>query len=148
MVARCSRMKLIKLNKIEDLVTAENAEEIYFNVDNIVSVRQTSEYSEVEIVYPYGLRRVKVQETIEEIQYQLAGKAAETKVEVDKKLVGRQIRKIRREKGMTLEEFGKIFGATKGNVAKWENGQSLPCPNRLKEIADFAKLTVKELLEG
>ena len=85
MVARCSGMKLIKLNKIEDLVTAENAEEIYFNVDNIVSVRQTSEYSEVEIVYPYGLRRVKVQETIEEIQYQLAGKAAETKVEVDKK---------------------------------------------------------------
>ena len=49
---------------------------------------------------------------------------------------------------MTLEEFGKIFGATKGDVAKWENGQSLPCPNRLKEIADFAKLTVKELLEG
>lgn len=139
-------MKLIKLNKIEDLLTAEKAEEIYFNADNIVSVRQTSEYSEVEIVYPYGLRRVKVQETIEEIQYQLAGKAAETKV--DKKLVGRQIRKIRREKGMTLEEFGKIFGATKGNVAKWENGQSLPCPNRLKEIADFAKLTVKELLEG
>ena len=66
-------MKLIKLNKIEDFVTAENAEEIYFNADNIVSVRQTSEYSEVEIVYPYGLRRVKVQETIEEIQEQLRG---------------------------------------------------------------------------
>ena len=66
-------MKLIKLNKIENLVTAENAEEIYFNADNIVSVRQTIDYSEIEIVYPYGLRRVKVQETIEEIQEQLRG---------------------------------------------------------------------------
>lgn len=141
-------MKLIKLNKIEDLVTAENAEEIYFNTDNIVSVRQTSEYSEVEIVYPYGLRRVKVQETIEEIQYQLDAKHTETKVEADKKLVGRRIRRIRREKGITLEEFGKIFGATKGNVAKWEQGQSLPSPNRLKEIADLAGMTVQRLLEG
>lgn len=141
-------MKLIKLNKFEEFVTAEKAEEIYFNADNIISVRPKSNYSEIEIVYPYGLRRVKVQETIEEIQYQLDGKPAETKVEVDKKLVGRQIRKIRREKGMTLEEFGKIFGATKGNVAKWENGQSLPCPNRLKEIADLAGMIVQELLEG
>ena len=66
-------MQLIKLNKFEELFTAEKAEEIYFNADNIVSVRQTSEYSEVEIVYPYGLRRVKVQETIEEIQEQLRG---------------------------------------------------------------------------
>lgn len=66
-------MKLIKLNKIEDLVTAENAEEIYFNADNIVSVKQNSNYSEIEIVYPYGLRRIKVQETFEEIQEQLRG---------------------------------------------------------------------------
>lgn len=64
-------MQLIKLNKFEDLVTAEKTEEIYFNANNIVSVRQTSEYSEVEIVYPYGLRRVKVQETIKDIQKQL-----------------------------------------------------------------------------
>ena len=141
-------MKLIKLHKFEDFVTAEKAEEIYLNADKIISVRQKSEYSEIDIAYSSSWCIWKVQETVEEIQYQLDAKHTETKVEVDKKLVGRRIRRIRREKGMTLEEFGKIFEATKGNVAKWEQGQSLPCPNRLKEIANFAKLTVKELLEG
>lgn len=135
-------MKLIKLNKIEDLVTAENAEEIYFNADNIVSVRQTSEYSEVEIVYPYGLRRVKVQETIEEIQSQLEGKTN------DNNQVGQRIKAIRLEKGMTTKEFGAFIGATDSNVTSWEKGRTSPNPERLKIIADLAGMTVQELLEG
>lgn len=135
-------MKLIKLNKIEDLVTAENAEEIYFNADNIVSVRQTSEYSEVEIVYPYGLRRVKVQETIEEIQYQLEDKP------INKPRVGVRIKEIRLEKGMTTKEFGSLFGASDSNVTSWEKGRTLPNKERLKSIADLAGMTVQQLLEG
>lgn len=139
---RCSGMKLIKLNKLEDLVTAENAEVIYFNADNIVSVRQTSEYSEVEIVYPYGLRRVKVQETIEEIQYQLEDKP------INKPRVGVRIKEIRLEKGMTTKEFGSLFGASDSNVTSWEKGRTLPNKERLKSIADLAGMTVQQLLEG
>lgn len=135
-------MKLIKLNKLKDLVTAENAEVIYFNADNIVSVRQTSEYSEVEIVYPYGLRRVKVQETIEEIQYQLEDKP------INKPRVGVRIKEIRLEKGMTTKEFGSLFGASDSNVTSWEKGRTLPNKERLKSIADLAGMTVQQLLEG
>lgn len=142
MVARCSGMKLIKLNKIEDFVTAENAEEIYFNADNIVSVRQTIDYSEIEIVYPYGLRRVKVQETIEEIQYQLEDKP------INKPRVGVRIKDIRMEKGMTTKEFGALFGASDSNVTSWEKGRTLPNKERLKNIADLAGMTVQQLLEG
>ena len=40
-------MKLIKLNVLEDFVMAEKAEEIYFNTDKIVSVKQSSNYSEI-----------------------------------------------------------------------------------------------------
>lgn len=65
-----------------------------------------------------------------------------------KRSVGMKIQMIRLSRGMTLEEFGKMFNATKGNVFKWEKGQHLPCPNRLKEIADFAGITVQYLLEG
>ena len=65
-----------------------------------------------------------------------------------KRAVGIKIQMIRLSRGLTLEEFGKIFNATKGNVLKWEKGQSLPCPNRLKEIAEFAGITVQYLLEG
>lgn len=64
-----------------------------------------------------------------------------------KRAVGMKIQMIRFESGMTLEEFGKIFNANKSNVLKWEKGKSLPCPNRLKAIADFAKMSVEELLE-
>ena len=49
---------------------------------------------------------------------------------------------------MTLEEFGKIFNATKGNVLKWEKGQSLPNPERLKTIAKIADISVNTLLYG
>ena len=66
-------MKLIKLNKFGDYVTNEKAEEIYLNADKIISVRQTSEYSEIDVAYQNSWRRWKVQETIEEIQYQLRG---------------------------------------------------------------------------
>ena len=139
-------MKLINLNKLEDLVIAENAEEIYFNADNIVSVRQTSEYSEVEIVYPYGLRRVKVQETIEEIQYQLEGNPAA--VYINKQQVGQRIKDIRMEKGMEQQEFANIINATVSALSNWENGRNLPNKERLKNIADLAGMTVQQLLEG
>ena len=52
--------------------------------------------------------------------------------DINKIEVGQRIKNIRLSKGMTLEEFGKIFNATKGNVLKWEKGQSLPNPDRLK----------------
>lgn len=66
-------MKLIKLNKIEDFVRAEKAEEIYLNADKIISVRQFSNFSEIDFVYLHGFNSWKVQETIEEIQEQLRG---------------------------------------------------------------------------
>ena len=141
-------MKLIKLTELYF------GNEIFINSDCILSCERTYHnefqlpYTKVGLLYKDKFTFFQVSETICDIQSQLAGKPAETKVEVDKKLVGRQIRKIRREKGMTLEEFGKMFGANKSNVAKWEQGQHIPCSNRLKEIADFAGITVQYLLEG
>ena len=59
--------------------------------------------------------------------------------------LGRKIRQIRLSKGMTLEQFGKLFGASKGNVLAWEKGRSAPNPERLKTIAKLADMTVEEL---
>ena len=66
-------MKLIKLNKIEDFVRAEKAEEIYLNADKIISVRQFSNFSEIDFEYLNGWNSWKVQETVEEIKEQLRG---------------------------------------------------------------------------
>lgn len=135
-------MKLIKLNKFGDYVTNEKAEEIYLNADNIISVRQTSEYSEIDVAYANGWRSWKVQETIEEIQYQLEDKP------INKPRVGVRIKDIRMEKGMTTKEFGALFGASDSNVTSWEKGRTLPNKERLRKIADIAGMTIQKLLEG
>lgn len=49
---------------------------------------------------------------------------------------------------MTLEEFGKIFNASKGNVSLWEKGSSLPSNERIQKIASIGDMTVEELLHG
>ncbi|MBF6625733.1 helix-turn-helix transcriptional regulator [Aerococcaceae bacterium zg-BR9] len=69
-------------------------------------------------------------------------------METDKKQVGQRIKSIRLSKGMTLEEFGKLFDASKSIASRWEKGVSLPNPERLKQIAKIGDVTVDELLYG
>ena len=38
----------------------------------------------------------------------------------NKEEVGKRIKSIRQQKGLTQESFGELFGASKGNVATWE----------------------------
>lgn len=66
----------------------------------------------------------------------------------NKKAVGQRIKLIRQSKGMTLEEFGNLFDASKGNVSTWEKGISLPSNKRIKKIASIGDMTVEELLHG
>lgn len=66
----------------------------------------------------------------------------------DKSAIGKRINSIRLEKGMTLEEFGNLFGADKSNVLKWEKGSSIPSPERLKLISKIGNITIDELLMG
>lgn len=70
------------------------------------------------------------------------------KTNINKKAVGSRIKQIRINKGYTLESFGKLFGASKGNVQQWENGISLPNKERLATISKIADMTVNELLYG
>ena len=67
---------------------------------------------------------------------------------VDKKAVGSRIKQIRMNKGYTLEDWGKLFNASKGNALLWEQGSSLPNRSRLEKIAKIGNMTVNELLYG
>lgn len=70
------------------------------------------------------------------------------KIIINKSAVGSRIKQIRINKGYTMESFGKLFGATKSNVQKWEKGFTLPNKERLVTISKIANLTVNELLYG
>lgn len=61
-------------------------------------------------------------------------------------IIGQRIKNIRLSRGMTLEEFGALFDAAKSNVSKWEKGKSLPNPERIKAIAEFANISIEELV--
>lgn len=67
-------------------------------------------------------------------------------MDINNKLVGFRIKNIRQNLGMTQEEFGNLFDATRSNVSKWERASSLPNKERLKQIAKIGDMTVEELL--
>lgn len=69
-------------------------------------------------------------------------------LQINNKRVGTTIKSIRLEMGMTQEEFGNLFGATRSNVSKWERGSSLPNQERLKQIAKISNKSIDELLYG
>ena len=82
----------------------------------------------------------------------------------NKKLVGKRIQAIRLGKGLTLEQFGELIGASKSSISEWESGKHLPpaksiisrwekgvmLPNfsRLERVAELGNITVNELLYG
>ena len=65
---------------------------------------------------------------------------------MDKEAVGKKIKEIRLEKGMTTKEFGSLLNATDSNVTSWEKGRTSPNPERLLTIAKLGGMTVEQLL--
>lgn len=76
-------------------------------------------------------------------------------MDIDKDKVGIEIKRIRKENGYSLKEFGIQIGeilntdrVKEGIISRWENGISLPNNERLKAIANLGNTTVDALLYG
>ena len=68
---------------------------------------------------------------------------------LDKHAIGLRISNIRKEKGLTLEEFGNLVGnAGKSIVSRWEHGISVPNNARLKKISELGNVPLEELIYG
>ena len=59
--------------------------------------------------------------------------------------VGRNIRRLRREFGLTQEQVAKKLGVTYQCVSKWENETSAPDIERLPDIAVLFGVTIDTL---
>lgn len=70
------------------------------------------------------------------------------KNKINKKEVGKRIYTIRKNMGLSLEQFGILLQAGRSNVSKWELGKVLPRRERLTDIAKLGKISVEELLYG
>lgn len=69
-------------------------------------------------------------------------------MEIDNKIVGERIKKIRLSLGQSMEAFGENFNTSKGTVNNWEKGRNLPNKKNLKAIAKLGDMSVEELLHG
>lgn len=69
-------------------------------------------------------------------------------MELSDQEIGMRIKNIRKEKGLTLKQFGKMIDAPFSAVSNWENGRNKPNSERLKKIAEIGDITVEELLYG
>ena len=60
--------------------------------------------------------------------------------------IGENIRRLRREKGMTQEQLAEVLNVTNAAVSKWERGDSLPDITMLFPIAEFFGVSVDNLM--
>ncbi len=60
--------------------------------------------------------------------------------------VGEQIKRIRKEKGLTQREVCERMGKTPSIIGQYENGARLPKYDTLKEIAKALGVQVRVLL--
>ena len=67
---------------------------------------------------------------------------------MDQQKIGRFLKALRREKGLTQEALAERLGVTGRSVSRWENASSLPELSLLMELADFYGVELREILDG
>ena len=59
-----------------------------------------------------------------------------------------KIAELRKERGLSQKEFGKLIGAAQNTVCNWENGKREPDTQTLNKIAKFFGVSVDYLLSN
>lgn len=67
---------------------------------------------------------------------------------MNKDTIGKRIYKIRKERGLSQEEFANMIGVSRQIVSKWESDSSVPMSDKLKRISEELNINYDELLNG
>ncbi|MGL4738447.1 MAG: helix-turn-helix domain-containing protein [Cellulosilyticaceae bacterium] len=62
--------------------------------------------------------------------------------------IGKKIKELRKEKGITQEQLGSHLKVSYQAISKWENGDSMPDIGLLVDIANYFSVTTDELLDS
>lgn len=62
--------------------------------------------------------------------------------------IGEFLKDLRKEKGLTQEQFAQQFNVSRRSVSRWETGNNMPDLDTLIEMADFYEIDLRELLDG
>ena len=61
--------------------------------------------------------------------------------------IGKTILNVRKEKGMSQEEFGELLHVTRQTVSNWENEKNYPDLNTLVTMSDMFEISLDKLLK-
>lgn len=62
--------------------------------------------------------------------------------------VGKFLKELRNQKGLTQEQFAEKFNVSGRTVSRWENGNNMPDLDVLIEISDYYEVDLREILNG
>jgi len=61
---------------------------------------------------------------------------------------GKFIAELRKEKGLTQEQFGEKIGVTNKTVSRWETGTYMPPADALLSMSEIFEVSINEILSG
>ena len=67
---------------------------------------------------------------------------------MDQTKVGGFLKELRKEKGITQEQFAEALGVSGRTVSRWETGNNMPDISVLVDIADFYDVSIPEIING
>lgn len=67
---------------------------------------------------------------------------------MDQKKIGRFLKELRKEKGLTQEQFAEKLNVSGRTVSRWETGINMPDISLLVEIAEFYDTNIPEIING
>ena len=62
-----------------------------------------------------------------------------------KELLGKRIKELRKEKGLTQEQLAETVGIEPNNLSRIEKGRNYPTPENLSKIANALNVSVDKL---
>ena len=62
--------------------------------------------------------------------------------------MGKFLKELRKEKGLTQEQLGEKIGVTNKTVSRWENGNYFPPAECLVMLSDIYGISINEILSG
>ena len=67
---------------------------------------------------------------------------------MDQKKIGNFLKELRKEKGITQEEFAEKLDVSGRTVSRWETGVNMPDISLLVEISEFFDVSIPEIING
>jgi len=67
---------------------------------------------------------------------------------MDQKKIGTFLKELRKEKGITQEQFAEHLGTSGRTISRWETGSNMPDISLLVEIAEFFDVSIPEIING